>query len=58
VWVVLAVPVSPLPNLGEAVEDALEQASAVTLWNAQVRYELVYVPFVGRACYVVEGDVP
>jgi hypothetical protein len=58
VWVALAVPIGPLPSLGDAIGDALDRASAPALWDAHVRYELIYVPFVGRGCYVVEGHVP
>jgi hypothetical protein len=58
VWIAVAVPIGPLPSLADAVDEALERASAAALWDARVRYELVYVPFVGRGCYVVEGDVP
>jgi hypothetical protein len=59
VWVAVAVPTGPLPSLGDAIGDALDRASAKALWDARIRYELIYVPLVvGRGCYVIEGWVP
>jgi hypothetical protein len=58
VWIAVAVPIGPLPSLSDAVGDALDRASATALWDARVRYELIYLGLVGRGCYVVEGDVP
>ena len=58
VWVALAVPLGPLPSLGNAIGDALAAGSAPALWDARIRYELIYVPPIGRGCYVVEGSAP
>jgi hypothetical protein len=55
VTIVAIFPVTPMPNIGDAIADASDGAGA--LRNAVVRYELRYVPFVGgRSCYVVEGE--
>jgi hypothetical protein len=55
VTIVAVVPVTPMPNIGDAVADISGETGS--LQNAVVRYELRYVPFVGgRSCYVVEGE--
>jgi hypothetical protein len=58
VWVALVAPVGPMPSLGDAVGQALDGANAAALWDAQVDYEITYVPPIGRGCYVVEGRAP
>lgn len=58
VRVLLVVPVEPLPSLTDAIDDALAAGGAAVLWDARLRYEVLYVPPFGRGCYVVEGRVP
>jgi len=46
-----------IPNIGEAIEDALRKGGGRVLTEVTIRYELVYLPLVyGTACYVAEGD--
>jgi hypothetical protein len=53
------VPVTPLPDLGVAVDRALDATGAAALWDARVTYEILYVPALGgRTCYAVHGAVP
>jgi hypothetical protein len=54
--VVIAFPTG-LPNIEDAMNEAIERAGAHLLTDVTVRYDLVYFPLVyGVACYVVEGD--
>jgi hypothetical protein len=58
VWIALAVPVERFPDLGAAVDQALAVADSAALWDAQLRYEVIYFPPIGHVCYAVEGRVP
>jgi hypothetical protein len=58
VWIVLAIPVEHFPDLGAAVEQALTVADSAALWDAQLRYDVIYFPPIGYVCYAVEGRVP
>jgi hypothetical protein len=51
-------PAGRLPSVERAVDAALAAGGGTAVRNAEVRYEIRYVPLLfGRACYVVEGDV-
>lgn len=46
-----------MPNVGDAVESALQQTDSQLLTDVTIRYEIRYFPLVyGIACYVAEGD--
>jgi hypothetical protein len=46
-----------MPNVGDAVADALRQSGGRVLTDVTIRYEILYMPFVyGVACFVAEGD--
>jgi len=50
------VPVSHLPKIDRALDEALAQAGTDVLGDVVVRFELVSLPFVyARACYAVDG---
>ena len=56
VWVLGVVPVTPLPDLGAALEEAAAAGHTDVLTDVVVEYELIYVPILaGRGCYVVRG---
>ena len=56
VWVLGVVPVTPLPDLGAALEEAAAEGRTDVLTDVVVEYELIYVPILaGRGCYVVRG---
>ena len=45
-----------MPNVGDAIGDALRQSDGQLLTDVTIRYEITYFPFVfGTACYVAEG---
>jgi hypothetical protein len=53
---VTIVPIEWPPDLGVALDRALDAAGRRTLSDVVVRYRFFYVPFVyGEACYEVEG---
>jgi len=46
-----------MPNIGNAIDDALQQTGGRMLTNVSIRYEIRDLPFIyGIACYVAEGD--
>lgn len=53
---ITVVPMHWPPNLGLAVENALDASGRRMLSDAALRFRFFYVPFVyGEACYEVEG---
>jgi hypothetical protein len=49
-------PISPLPNLGAAIEQAIAAGGGTALTDVVVRYRVLYVPpLFGTGCYVVAG---
>ena len=58
VWIVLAIPIEHFPDLSAAVDRALAEGDSAALWDAQLRYEIIYFPPIGYVCYAVEGRVP
>jgi hypothetical protein len=54
---VTIVPIRWPPNLGVAIERALDASGRRVLSDVEVRYRFFYVPLLyGEACYEVEGD--
>jgi len=58
VWVLGVVPITRLPSLGDAVEHAVTAGGGTILYDVDVRYTVLYVPPVGRGCYVASGRAP
>jgi hypothetical protein len=58
VSVLVFFPVSRLPSLTRAIDEALDAAGGTVIRDVVIRYRLVYLPFFfGRGCYEVEGAV-
>jgi hypothetical protein len=56
VTVAVVFPVSSLPSIERAVDDALAQRGGRILRDVELGYEIRYLPLLfGRACYVVRG---